>query len=122
MKLHRQQAQRLITVVVVVRDLGDELAVHAQREFAALRDEVILVPFIEPEIVRPGLQLQFLRVFCAIAIEHGALALQREIVAAEFIVEPRLPRLKVVVVHLVTRHVAVRQTAAAELEPAVHRR
>ena len=118
-ELHGQQTQRLVAVIVVVRDLGDELAVHAQREFAALSDEVIFVPCIEPEIVRPGLKRHLFRVLRTVMVEHGAFALQREIVAPEFVVETYFPRLKVVVVHLIPSHVAVGQPAAPELKTAV---
>ena len=64
----RQQAERFKAVVIVVRDFGDEFAVYAKRKFAALCDKVILVPLVELEIARARFELQFLRVFAAVAV------------------------------------------------------
>ncbi len=122
MKLQREDAGRLETVVVVVGDFGDELAVHAQRQLSTLGDEMIFVPFIEPEIIRAWFKGERFRVLGAAGVKHGSLGLQRQVVATELVIEPGLPRHVVVVVHLVACHVAIGQSPAAELKAAINRR
>ena len=121
-ELHRQETHRVKIVIVVVCDLGDEFAVDAEQEVSPLRDQVILMPLIKAEIIRGGFNRQFFGAFGPNGIEHGSFSLQCEVVPAEFIVEPCLPRLAVIVIDLVAAHISIRQPAASELKTTVDHR